>query len=51
MNRLMYNYAYRTDLVWWVFVGAGFAAVLISLLITSYQAMRVARANPVDALK
>jgi len=51
MNRLMNIYAYRTNLAWWVFVGAGIAAVVISLLTVSYQAMRAATANPVEALK
>jgi len=51
MNRLMNIYTYRTNLAWWVFVGAGFAAVVISLLTVSYQAMRAATANPVEALK
>lgn len=51
MNRLMNNYAYRTNLAWWVFVAAGVTAIVISLLTVSYQAMRAARANPVDALK
>jgi len=51
MNRLMNIYAYRTNLAWWVFVSAGVAAVVISLLTVSYQAMRAARANPVESLK
>jgi predicted permease len=51
MKRLMDSYVYRTNLVWWVFVAAGIAAVLISMLTVSYQAVRAARANPADAIK
>lgn len=51
MNRLMNNYAYRTNIAWWIFLSAGLAAVIISLITVSYQSIRAARANPVDALK
>ncbi len=51
MTRLMSGYAYRTNLAWWVFVVAGIATILISLLTVSYQAVRAARTNPVDSLR
>jgi putative ABC transport system permease protein len=51
MNQLLNSYAYRTPLSAWVFAVAGAAAVLIALLTVSYQAVRAARANPVDSLR
>ena len=51
MSKLMGNYAYRTNLALWVFVAAGIAALVISILTVSAQAVRAARSNPVDALK
>jgi hypothetical protein len=44
-------FAYRTPLSWWIFVGSGLLALIIALLTVSYQAMKAALANPVEALK
>jgi putative ABC transport system permease protein len=45
------DFAYRTDLSWWVFALAGFAAVGIALLTISFQTVRAANSNPVDSLR
>lgn len=45
------NFAYRTSIPWWVFVLAGFAAMVIALLTVSLQTIRAARANPVKSLR
>ena len=45
------NYTYRIEISLWLFVAAGLAALLIALLTVSYQSVRAALANPVDALK
>ena len=50
-NRLLRNYAYRTDVPFWIFLGAGILAYLIALLTASYQAFKAARSEPVNALK
>jgi putative ABC transport system permease protein len=50
-NRLLGRYAYRTDLPFWIFLGAGVLAYLIALLTVSYQAVKAARAEPVDSLR
>jgi ABC-type lipoprotein release transport system permease subunit len=50
-NRLLRNYAYRTDVPFWVFIGAGLLAYLVALLTVSYQAVKAARTEPVKALK
>ncbi|UCC43625.1 MAG: FtsX-like permease family protein, partial [Candidatus Zixiibacteriota bacterium] len=51
MNRWLQDFAYRIELGIGTFVLAGLAAMLIALLTFSYQAIRAARANPVEALK
>jgi putative ABC transport system permease protein len=45
------NYEYRTELSWWIFAGAGAAALLITLLTVSFQAIKAALMNPVKSLR
>ncbi len=45
------NFAYKTEHSWWVFVTAGILVFLIVLATVSYQTIKAALANPVDALK
>ncbi|MCB0548378.1 MAG: ABC transporter permease [Phaeodactylibacter sp.] len=45
------DFAYRTNLPWWVFLAAGALAIGIALLTVSYQAARAALSNPVEALR
>ncbi|MCI0695559.1 ABC transporter permease [candidate division KSB1 bacterium] len=51
MNKWLQNFAYRTDINWWVFALAGGLAMLIALLTVSTQAIKAALANPVDSLR
>jgi len=51
MSKWLQNFEYRTAINWWVFVLAGFAAVLIALVTTSFQAIKAAIANPVKSLR
>lgn len=51
MNKWLQDFAYRIDIQWWMFVLAGLAAVVISLLTISWQAIRAAVANPVESLR
>ncbi len=51
MNKWLQDFAYRVDLEIWAFVLSGFLALLIALTTVSYQAWKVARANPADALR
>jgi len=51
MHRWLQDFAYRTDLSWWVFAVAGLLAVLIALFTIGYQAIRAALANPVKSLR
>ncbi|TDK43522.1 FtsX-like permease family protein [Algoriphagus formosus] len=45
------DYAYKTNLSWWIFVGSSLLLVLIALLTVGYQAFQAARNNPVNSLK
>jgi len=45
------DFAYRTTMNIWVLVEAGLAAVALALLTVGFQALRAARANPVEALR
>jgi putative ABC transport system permease protein len=50
MNRWLQNFAYRIDIGLGTFVLAGVLVFIIALLTVSYQAVKAARANPVEAL-
>jgi putative ABC transport system permease protein len=51
MDKWLQEFAYQTSMTWWIFVIAGAAAVVIALISVSYQAVKVAIANPIDSLK
>lgn len=51
MNRWLQNFAYKTDLSWWVFALAGVFVLAIAVLTISWQSWRAATRNPVEALK
>ncbi len=51
MQRWLEDFAYRIELGPWVFVGAGVLVLVIALATVSYQAIRAALANPVEALR
>lgn len=51
MTQWLKDYAYRTEIGWYVFVITGFVAVLIALLTISYQSLRAAWINPVKNLR
>lgn len=45
------NFAYKTDLSWWIFALAGLVTLIISLLTVSIQSIHAAKMNPVKALR
>ena len=51
MKKWLMNFAYRTELSWWIFVLAGLLALGIALLTVSWQSWRAATRNPVEALR
>jgi len=51
MHVWLQNFAYHIQLEWWVFLLAGVLALVIALLTVSFQALKVAFANPVKSLR
>jgi putative ABC transport system permease protein len=51
MNKWLENFAYKTELSWWIFALAGLLALGIALLTVSFQSWRAATRNPVEALR
>ncbi len=51
LNRWLQDFAYRIDMSWWIFASAGGFALLVALATVSFQAVRAARANPVESLR
>ena len=51
MHRWLENFAYRVDISWPIFLVAGLSALGIALLTVSYQSIRAALTNPVEALR
>jgi ABC-type antimicrobial peptide transport system permease subunit len=51
MHKWLENFAYKTELSWWIFVLSWLLALVIALLTVSLQSRRAATRNPVDALR
>jgi putative ABC transport system permease protein len=51
MHKWLADFAYRTNISWWIFVMAGLLAILIAVFTISFQAFRAAVANPVKSLR
>jgi putative ABC transport system permease protein len=51
MHKWLEDFAYKTNLSWWIFALAGVLALGIALLTISWQSWRAATRNPVEALR
>ena len=51
VDQWLKNFAYKTNLSWWVFALAGVLALGIALLTVSFQSWKAATRNPVEALR
>jgi len=51
MNRWLENFAYHVEISWWIFLLVGSLALVIAWLTVSYQSIRAALTNPVEALR
>jgi len=51
MNKWIQNYAYKTEISWWIFALAGTIVLIIALLTVSWESLRAATRNPVEALR
>jgi putative ABC transport system permease protein len=50
-HKWLKNYAYKTEISWWIFGLAGLSALLIAIFTVSWQSWRTATRNPVEALR
>jgi putative ABC transport system permease protein len=51
LHKWLQNFAYKTELNWWIFGLSGILALGIALLTVSWQSWRAATRNPVEALR
>ncbi len=51
MEQWLTNFAYKTNISWWIFVLAGALTLVIAFLTVSWQSFRAATANPVNSLR
>ena len=51
IHNWLQNFAYRTELSWWVFILSGLLALSIAAVTVSLQSWRAATRNPVEALR
>ena len=51
MNKWLQDFAYRTEISWWVFVVAVLAALLITCIAVGFQTIKAAVTNPVRSLR
>lgn len=51
MSRWLQDFAYRTEMHWWILAIAGITAILIAFFTISFQSIKAAIANPVKSLR
>lgn len=51
MHKWLENFAYKTELSWWIFALAGLMAIAVAIIAVSWQSWRAATRNPVEALR
>jgi putative ABC transport system permease protein len=51
MNQWLQNFAYRTNISWWIFGAAGLLMIVVAFITLSFQTIKAAIANPVKSLR
>jgi putative ABC transport system permease protein len=51
INKWLDNFAFKTQVSWWVFAVSGLGMILIALAVLSVQTIKAAMANPVKSLR
>jgi len=51
MHDWLQGFAYRINIQWWMFAGAGLLAVIVAVITISYHAIKAAVVNPVESLR
>lgn len=50
-SRWLADFAYRTEISWWIFIAAGLLATTVALLVVAVQTLKVALTNPTKSLR
>lgn len=51
INQWLQNFAYKTNISWWIFALSGITALMIAAFTVSWQSLRVALENPINSLR
>ncbi|NIJ52710.1 ABC transporter permease [Dyadobacter arcticus] len=51
MHEWLQDFAYQTDIAWWMFVAAGGLVIFIAVLTVGFQSIKAALMNPVESLR
>jgi len=51
MNSWLDGFAYRIEIKWWIFPGAGLIAVIVALGTVGFQTIKAASMNPANSLR
>ncbi|HEV3223509.1 MAG TPA: ABC transporter permease [Puia sp.] len=51
LHKWLDDFAFRTEISWWVFIVSGIGMIVIALITLSVQTIRAAMANPVNSLR
>jgi putative ABC transport system permease protein len=51
MNKWLQNFAYRTNISWWIFALVILIAFAIAFGTVTWQSLKTAKTNPVEALR
>ncbi|WP_114936940.1 ABC transporter permease [Mucilaginibacter endophyticus] len=51
MHQWLADFAFHTEMTWWIFAAAGIMALIIAFITISFQSVRAALANPVKSLR
>jgi putative ABC transport system permease protein len=51
MDQWLADFAYRTEIQWWIFIATALLSVAIAFLTVSFQAIRAALTNPTKSLR
>ncbi|MBL7875430.1 MAG: FtsX-like permease family protein, partial [Cyclobacteriaceae bacterium] len=51
MDKWLNNFAYKINIDWWIFAGAGFAVLILATVVTCFHSIKAAKTNPVESLR
>jgi putative ABC transport system permease protein len=51
MNKWLQDFAFKTDIAWWIFALAGLLTITVTILTVSFQSIKAALTNPVNSLR